>query len=197
MKSALPLQSQEVCCLFHECLTEMGIRKTIPVYSTAFLKSPVTTGFINPRIFLPIHLISDFHPRNMRFILLHELQHCRQKDALTGHLINLASILYWFNPAVWYALAKMRTEREIACDAAVLQLLQKEDYIAYGNTLINFAERISLTPFPFAAGFGGNINQLQQRILHIAEYQPETHFRKIRGRVLCSLRYCCRFLDHL
>ncbi len=37
-------------------------------------------------------------------MLLHELQHCRQKDTRIVFLMNLAGILYWFNPFVWYAL---------------------------------------------------------------------------------------------
>lgn len=77
----------------------------------------------------------------MRFMLLHELQHCRQKDTRIVFLMNLAGILYWFNPFVWYALKEMRCDRELSCDSAVLHLLDETDYQAYGNTLINFAEK--------------------------------------------------------
>ena len=76
-------------------------------------------------------------------MLLHELQHCRQKDTRIVFLMNLAGILYWFNPFVWYALKEMRCDRELSCDSAVLHLLDETDYQAYGNTLINFAEKIS------------------------------------------------------
>lgn len=38
------------------CLDEMKITKEIPVYSTAFLKSPVIVGILKPRIYLPIPL---------------------------------------------------------------------------------------------------------------------------------------------
>ena len=36
-------------------------------------------------------------------MLLHELQHYKHKDAFANHLMNLAGILYWFNPFVWSA----------------------------------------------------------------------------------------------
>lgn len=55
-KSALPLQNREVRKLYKKCLEEMHIRKRIPIYSTAFLKSPVITGLIKPCIYL--HQIS-------------------------------------------------------------------------------------------------------------------------------------------
>ena len=78
----------------------MGITRNIPVYSTAFLASPVITGVINPRIYLPIHLISDYDPDSIRHMLLHELQHYRHRDNLFNDLFLLAGILYWFNP--WF-----------------------------------------------------------------------------------------------
>ena len=65
--------------------------------------------------------------------------------------MNLAGVIYWFNPLVWYALKEMRNDREVACDTSVLKMLEEDAYEDYGNTLINFAEKVSLTPFPFAA----------------------------------------------
>lgn len=182
-KSALPLQNQQVRQLFTDCLSELGIKRTLPIYSTAFLKSPVTVGFFRPCIYMPIHLISDFDSKDMRYMLLHELQHYRYKDVLVGHFSNLAGIVYWFNPFVWYALKEMRLEREIACDASVLQILPKTDYLDYGNTLINFAEKISLSPFPFAAGIGSNMKQMKRRILGIAKFKRASFYEKICGMI--------------
>lgn len=180
-KSALPPQNKAVRILYHNCLKEMKIKRNIPVYSTAFLKSPVIVGLFNPRIYLPIHLISDFNAADMRYMLLHELQHYRHKDALASYLMNFFGVLYWCNPCVWYALKEMRNEREVACDTSVLKLLDESDYENYGNTLINFAEKVSLTPFPFAAGISGSMKQMQQRIANISSYKKPSVFRKLKG----------------
>lgn len=106
-RSALPLQNKTVRILYHNCLREMKIKRKIPIYSTAFLKSPVIVGLFNPRIYLPIHLISDFNAADMRYILLHELQHYRHKDTLAGVFMSFFGVLYWCNPCVWYALKAM------------------------------------------------------------------------------------------
>lgn len=197
-KSALPLQNKEVRRLYHHCLEEMGIHKNIPVYSTAFLKSPIIVGLLKPRIYLPIHLISDYtlsHSANfegacitgypnrcnesdMRYMLLHELQHYKHHDAIASYLMNLAVVVYWFNPLVWYALKEMRNDREVACDTSVLKMLEEDDYEDYGNTLINFAEKVSLSPFPFATGLGGN---MKQRIINIASYEKPTFIKRVKG----------------
>lgn len=179
-KSALPVQSEKVRRLFLACKQEMNIRRNIPVYSTAFLNSPVTMGFLWPRILIPIGLISDFDKAKMRYMLLHELQHYKHKDALLNHLLNLSAIVYWPNPLVWYAQKEARTDREVACDSFVLQMLDGDDYIHYGDTLLHFAEKISRSPFSLTAGMGGNAKQLRKRILNIASYHPRTNRDRIK-----------------
>lgn len=180
-KSALPLQNLEVRRLYQHCLEEMGIHRMIPVYSTAFLKSPIIVGLLKPCIYLPIHLISDYNESDMRYMLLHELQHYKHKDAVASYLMNLAGVIYWFNPLVWYALKEMRNDREVACDTSVLKMLEEDAYEDYGNTLINFAEKVSLSPFPFAAGLGGNMKQMKRRIINIASYEKPTFMKKLKG----------------
>ena len=60
-QSALPLQHLKIRRLYHQCLHEMKITKNIPIYSTAFLKSPAIVGLLRPCIYFPIHLISDYN----------------------------------------------------------------------------------------------------------------------------------------
>ena len=186
-RSALPLQNTTICKLYKQCLFEMKITRNIPIYSTAFLKTPIITGIFKTRIYMPIHLISDHQETDVRYILLHELQHYKHKDSLANYLMFLTAILYWFNPIVWYALKEMRNDREIACDTSVLKMLDECDYEKYGNTLINFAEKISSSPFPFAAGLGGNIKQIKRRIISIASYKNPSFHKKAIGIIAFML----------
>ena len=187
-RSALPLQNTTIYKLYKQCLSEMKLTRTnIPIYSTAFLKTPIITGIFKPGIYMPIHLISDYHETDVRYILLHELQHYKHKDSLANYLMILTAILYWFNPIIWYALKEMRNDREIACDTSVLKMLDECDYEKYGNTLINFAEKISSSPFPFAAGLGGNIKQIRRRIISIASYKNPSFHKKAIGIITFML----------
>ena len=186
-KSALPLQNKEVRLLYNRCLTEMGIQKAIPVYSTAFLKSPIIVGAFKPCIYLPIHLISDYNETDMRYMLFHELQHYKRKDSFSTYFMNIAGVLYWFNPLVWLALKEMRNDREIACDTSVLALLNKEDYTAYGHTLIHFAEKVSKNPFPFTAGISGTMKQLKKRIINIAAYENPSALKKLKSGIVFTI----------
>ena len=126
-RASLPLENTDACRIFRQCCRELGINKTLPVFTTPYLKSPVMTGLFRPRVLLPLHaaLCSDGH--TLRCILLHELNHYVRKDAAANLLMNLAGIVYWFNPLVWHALRQMRNDRETACDSGVLALLDRNE----------------------------------------------------------------------
>lgn len=181
VQAALPLQNKEIHLLFNDCLKKLKIRRHIRLYSAAYTESPFMTGIIRPRIYLPLSLISDYKKTDIYYILLHELLHYKYFDMFANYIITFSGIVYWFNPFVRYALKIMQNEREIACDSSVLNLLDASDYTNYGNALINFAEKMSLSPFPFASGIGGSKKQIKQRICGIANYRKETRLSKVRG----------------
>lgn len=186
-KSSLPLENPQVQALYHSCLQELGIKRTIPVRSTAYLKSPVIEGLFLPCIYLPLPLVCGNDLTELRYMLLHELSHHKHRDAISSYFMNVSCIVYWFHPLIWHVVKEIQSDREIACDAAVLKLLTEDSYLTYGNTLINFAERMSFTPFPFALGIGGSRTQMKKRIRHIAGYQPASTAKRLRGILACFL----------
>lgn len=199
-KSALPLQHPEIRRLYEQCLKETKVTVNIPIFSTAFLKSPVITGVFRPRVYLPVHLISEYQGLSsdpslsdedrllpVRYMLLHELQHYKHRDTLTGYLMSLAGIVYWFNPVIWFILKEMKTDREIACDISVLEMLDEASYKDYGRTLINYAEKLSLIPLSFTAGLSGNARQIERRIICIAAYQTLSPGRKLKSAAVFLL----------
>lgn len=187
IRSSLPVQNQQVKTLYQECKEKSGLKKEISVLSSAFLKSPISVGLLHPRIILPIHLISDYNEKEIRYILLHELQHYRFKDIPINYFMCFIRILYWFHPFVWFALNEMRNDRELACDASVLYLLDENNYADYGNTLIHFAGKISGPSFPFVTGLSGTKKQIKKRIISIASFKPETPFIKIKSKIIFGI----------
>ncbi len=193
-RASLPLQNREVRALYDSCRRELGIRRDIPVLSTAYLKTPVTAGVLRPCILLPIEAVGGLSPDELRFILLHELLHCRHRDTLVNQLACIVRTVYWFHPAVRIAVNQLRSDGEAACDAAVLSCLEEQDRIPYGSTLIRFAAGISGINRTPAAGLGGSARELRKRILGIKSYRPETRRDKVRGAaafVLAAALSCC------
>lgn len=184
-RSALLLENPDACKVFHECCIQLGLRRELPVYTTPYLKSPVMTGLFHPRVLLPLHVVHDSDESTLRCILLHELNHYVRKDAVGNLFMNLAGIVYWFNPLVWYALRQMHSDRETACDAGVLEILDSRDRTGYGHTLISFAEKLTL--FPFTSGMSTSVKQLEKRIRNIASYRSASAAVRIRGVAACVL----------
>ena len=155
-RSALPLQNREVRKLYENCLEEMHITRRIPIYSTRFFEVP-WYHWINQATYLsPIHLISDYEPEKIRYMLLHELQHYRYKDNISNYLLLLAGIFYWFNPFVWLAARAMRNDREVACDSAVLNMLDADSYQDYGFYIDQFCRENFSFSFSFFKHSRGN-----------------------------------------
>jgi beta-lactamase regulating signal transducer with metallopeptidase domain len=80
---------------------------------------PMTWGIFRPVILLPGEAETWPHSR-LEAVLLHELAHVRRKDSLTQLASLAVCALYWPNPLVWLAAARLRREAETAADDAVL-----------------------------------------------------------------------------
>ena len=187
LSAALPIQNVRVRDIYRQCVRESRIKRDIPLFSSAFLHSPISAGFFHPRIYLPISLLSDADENDLRYILLHELQHLKRKDLGMNLVLCLVQIVYWFHPAVWYALRRMRDDRELACDAQVLQILDAGSRKEYGMTLLKFAGSLSGGAFTAAAGMGGPKKQLEKRILGILSYRRESPASKAKSILIIFL----------
>lgn len=184
--SSMPVQNKQVKQVFLDCRHITGIKTKTSFRSSAFLQSPVSFGIIRPCVIVPIRLVSEHNIDEIRYILLHELHHCKCKDSIVNYIICLTGIIYWFHPIIWYIKKEICTDREIACDTAVLNKLNPEEYLDYGNTLITFAEKMSVSSY-FASSIGGTKKQIKRRIINIASYQCVTLRKKIKNVIVFTL----------
>lgn len=125
--------------------------------------------------------------KELRFILMHELIHYKNKDTFINQLSCMAQILYWFHPVVWFAMKELRRDEESACDGAVLARLEAKEYLSYGDTVLKFAARLSGISYTPTAGIGGRAKDLKKRILGIRDYRYETRSDKARGAAALTL----------
>lgn len=186
-KTALPVRDAVLRDIFEDCKRQLGIRRDIPLRSSSRLRSPVTAGIAAPCVLLPASRLSGLSEDEIRCILLHELLHYKHKDIMSGVLFRLLLIFYWFHPLVWLALKEMDSDREIACDTAVLALLGEKASCDYGNALLHFAASLSHLTFGQTAGIGGSRKEIRKRILYIASYRRETGNRRLKSRLLYLL----------
>ena len=183
-ESMKPIEDREIAVLFSQCKAELGIKKNILLGTSILVKSPITIGLYRTRVILPVETRGTLSMEDIRYILLHELTHCRNKDIPVNHLMCLFQILYWFNPLVFFVFKEMRLDREIACDLSVLKRLPEDRHIDYGKILLNFARRPSRSAsLSFAADMGGSKRQLKKRIESIASFVKES--KLLRAKSVC------------
>jgi beta-lactamase regulating signal transducer with metallopeptidase domain len=86
---------------------------------TEDLDAPAVTGVIAPVVLVP-RAGDGWSDERRVAVLLHELAHVRQRDCLVQIAAQLACALHWFDPLAWLAARRLRLERELSADDAVL-----------------------------------------------------------------------------
>jgi TonB family protein len=76
-------------------------------------------GWRRPTMIVPTRAAS-WPADRIATVVHHELAHIRRADWLTQLLSEVIRAVYWFNPLVWVACARLRAECEVASDDAVL-----------------------------------------------------------------------------
>ena len=97
----------------------LGIRRPVRVLESPSAPMPLAWGLMRPVVLLPDDA-SAWPAGRLAAVLLHELLHVRRLDLWAQAVAQAACCLFWFHPLAWLALRRLRTERERACDDAVL-----------------------------------------------------------------------------
>jgi beta-lactamase regulating signal transducer with metallopeptidase domain/Tol biopolymer transport system component len=172
VKRERPLLDQRILELFEECKDEMGIHTIVGLILSARVKAPALFGFVRPRLLLPAAMVEETSHKELRYIFLHELAHLKHRDIYLSWLTCLLQILHWFNPLVWFAIHRMRADRELSCDALVLSRTGEEKSGEYGNAIVGFLRWFSRSqPLPALAGILENPSQLKRRITMITQFK--------------------------
>lgn len=184
-KTTVRLKNKDVQLLFEKCKKQLNISGHLVVGESPLVKSPMTFGLVRNYVVLPANFEKWLTLDEIKYIFLHELNHYKSKDIATNYLIVIFQVIYWFNPLVWIAFRKMRLDREIACDHAVLSSLDEERRREYGITIINFIDKVSRQKnLILADQFNGSKKQIKSRIERIASYTKESKLLKLKSTVV-------------
>lgn len=182
------LENKDVQFLFEQCKKQLNISGHLVVGESPLVKSPMTFGLFKNYVVLPVNFDEWLSMDEIKYIFLHELTHHKSKDIATNYVIVIFQIIYWFNPLVWIAFRKMRLDREIACDHAVLSSIDENDHKDYGMTIINFVDKVSRHKNVILANqFNGSKKQLKSRIERIASYTKESKLLKLKGSAVFAI----------
>jgi hypothetical protein len=100
--------------------SDLGLRRTVRYLEGGPSTVPMTWGVFGPVVLLP-RCAATWPDERLRRVLLHELAHARRYDAAFQLVAELTRAVYWLHPLPWIAAARLRMERELACDDLVLR----------------------------------------------------------------------------
>jgi HEAT repeat protein/beta-lactamase regulating signal transducer with metallopeptidase domain len=124
------------------CAARLGLHDGPRVIASSRVAMPCTAGWIKPVIVLPDGY-EAWSAERLEVVLLHELSHIRRMDIIPHILSEFTRVIYWFNPLVWLAAARLRAEAEMATDDRVVHAGAKpSDYAAHLLDIVRQSRRI-------------------------------------------------------
>lgn len=158
--------------LFDDCASALGFRGHVNLIETDEVESPAVYGLWRKRVLLPEGFSERFSRAELRCVFMHELAHIKRYDLEINWLVSVLQVLHWFNPALWFAFARMRADRELACDALALLRMGEDKRFSYGETILKLLESLDQpSAVPGLLGISEDKRRMKQRIRVIANFK--------------------------
>lgn len=153
----------------------LGVRVHVAIAAVAGLDGPMVVGVLRPLVLVPLAHAARVPSSAMEAALAHELAHVLRHDYLLNVLQSIVDAVLFYHPVARWLSARVRVEREYACDElAVARAVDRLDYAcglaelegarssvhpalaAHGGTLVSRITRL-LDPTPVSTRFGGAV----------------------------------------
>ncbi len=188
IRSARQVSEARLLQILDDVRQEVGIRRPVRLASLADLGSPAVFGFWRLHLLLPETSLKCLSDPEWRLVFLHEMTHIRNCDTVLNTMLIAVQFLHWFNPLVWIGLHRLRADRELVCDAIVVERLEASERLGYAQVLLRLAEALSNGPrvFPSAVPVVNSASEIKRRVTMIKYYRGSS--RALRaGVVVCIL----------
>lgn len=126
------------CAALERARERTRSRRTLRVAALPGLRGGALGGVARPTLLLPPSAWLREPTTADEHALVHELMHLRRGDLWKDELVALVRALFWFNPLVWQAAARLHQLSELACDRATAEALG-EQAADYRTTLLTAA----------------------------------------------------------
>jgi beta-lactamase regulating signal transducer with metallopeptidase domain len=138
---------------------------------------PALVGAFRSCIVLPVDFESRYESAEQALIVAHETLHAQRHDGCWSLLAQFLAALFWFHPLTFWALAALRHDQELACDAAVLR-----QHGAQRRTYAHAMLKTQMAALALPVGCSWSIHPVKERIEMLKVPVPGRRRRR-SGRV--------------
>lgn len=120
---------------------QLALTRPVRLLVSSLADVPAVLGALRPVILIPAGALTGLSPTHLEALLAHELAHIRRHDFLLNLLQCILETLLFFHPAAWWVSARIRQEREHACDDLAAALVGSPT--RYAHALVAMEEHRS------------------------------------------------------
>jgi TonB family protein len=166
---------------FADALARLDIRAAIAVSDR--VSGPITFGLFKPIVIVPPGVL-ELDADVQEAIAYHELLHVRRRDWVDEVGEELVRTIFWFHPAMWWLVDRIRLTREQVVDHEAIALTASRERYVHALVSVALARRsMALVPAPLFL----RRSHLKQRIARILQETTMTTRRLIASLTLSTV----------
>ncbi|HDE6393372.1 TPA: beta-lactam sensor/signal transducer BlaR1 [Staphylococcus aureus] len=145
-------------------------KRNIVIRKAESIHSPITFWYGKYIILIPSLYFKSINDKKLKYIILHEYAHAKNRDTLHLIIFNIFSIAMSYNPLIQIVKRKMIHDNEVEADRFVLNNINKNEFKSYAEAIM---DSVLKTPFfnknILSHSFNGKKSLLKRRLINIKE----------------------------
>ncbi|HDP2635995.1 TPA: beta-lactam sensor/signal transducer BlaR1, partial [Staphylococcus aureus] len=145
-------------------------KRNIVIRKAESIHSPTTFWYGKYIILIPSLYFKSINGKKLKYIILHEYAHAKNRDTLHLIIFNIFSIAMSYNPLIQIVKRKMIHDNEVEADRFVLNNINKNEFKSYAEAIM---DSVLKTPFfnknILSHSFNGKKSLLKRRLINIKE----------------------------
>lgn len=145
-------------------------KRNIVIRKAESIHSPITFWYGKYIILIPSLYFKSINDKKLKYIILHEYAHAKNRDTLHLIIFHIFSIAMSYNPLIQVVKRKMIHDNEVEADRFVLNNINKNEFKSYAEAIM---DSVLKTPFfnknILSHSFNGKKSLLKRRLINIKE----------------------------
>ncbi|HDD2934047.1 TPA: beta-lactam sensor/signal transducer BlaR1 [Staphylococcus aureus] len=145
-------------------------KRNIVIRKAESIHSPITFWYGKYIIFIPSLYFKSINDKKLKYIILHEYAHAKNRDTLHLIIFHIFSIAMSYNPLIQIVKRKMIHDNEVEADRFVLNNINKYEFKSYAEAIMDSVLKTSFfNKNILSHSFNGKKSLLKRRLINIKE----------------------------